>query len=98
MHIGEVIKRSRKRIIPKITQAEFAKKVGITTWYLSRIESGHVDPSKYVLDKIAEALDVPLALLVWYTADEKNIPKEKIEAFRLMKPSVDALINEFINV
>lgn len=42
----------------------FAKKVGITVGYLSRLESGDRNASPAVLQRIAKALKVPMTALV----------------------------------
>lgn len=49
------------RIRKNLTQAELAEKVGITNKYLSMLETGNAtNPSKPVMQKIAEALDIPV--------------------------------------
>lgn len=45
----------RKRIKEKLTQEEFADKIGMKQPSLARIESGSVMPSIYTLEKIATA-------------------------------------------
>lgn len=52
------IAKIRKR--KKITQVELAKMVGITHWTISHIETGNRRPSTYLLERIADALNVPI--------------------------------------
>lgn len=59
--LGENISAARRAI--KKTQAEIAEQVGIDTVSLSRIERGSVTPSIATLDRIANALNVPLGRL-----------------------------------
>jgi len=47
-----------------ITQAELAKKAGVSRAYLSRLEMGQHDPPLSRLRKLAKALRVSLARLV----------------------------------
>lgn len=56
--IGKSIKRIRKS--KNMTQEDLAKKVGIITNSISRIENGKNSPSTVVFIKIASALDVDL--------------------------------------
>ena len=44
-----------KRIKQRLTQEEFADKIGMKQPSLARIESGNVMPSIYTLEKIAKA-------------------------------------------
>ncbi|MCM1235435.1 MAG: helix-turn-helix domain-containing protein [Ruminococcus flavefaciens] len=46
------------RIKAGMTQAELAKKVGVTTRYISSIESKGNKPSPKVMEKISDVLDV----------------------------------------
>lgn len=46
------------RIKAGMTQGELAKKVGVTTRYISCIETKGNKPSPKVMEKIADALDV----------------------------------------
>ena len=66
-NIGVKIKRLRNK--KKLTQAALAKKVGVTRVHLANIESAdaarhHRTPSLALLDKLAKALDVPVASLL----------------------------------
>ncbi len=46
------------RIKKSLTQVELAKSVGVTSKYLSQLETGKAsNPSKPLMQKIAEALD-----------------------------------------
>ncbi len=93
MNIGQSIKNLRKA--KGINQATFAESVGITQTYLSQIENGHKEPSTYVLRLIAEEIEMPLPILFWFSVEETDILPRKKQAFKTLKPAVDALLKEF---
>lgn len=61
MQIGTNIKVLRTA--RQIKQKELAEKLGITVPYLSMIENNSKRPSLTLLEKLAKALNAPLALL-----------------------------------
>ena len=54
------VERARK----KISQEKLAEMANISPEYLSRIESGKYSPSLVVITNLAQALDVPVEMLV----------------------------------
>jgi transcriptional regulator with XRE-family HTH domain len=97
MNIGSTIRTLRKSKFPKLTQSKFAKSVGTTQTYLSQIECGNKNPSFGILESISKELDVPLPILSWLSIEESDVKKEKLEIFRLLKPTIDNMIYELIN-
>lgn len=54
---GEIIKEARKH--KKITQRELADKIGVDFTYISKIETGALDPpSELVINKISNILEI----------------------------------------
>ena len=49
------------RLQKGLSQGDVEKKTGLLRCYLSRVENGHTVPSLETLQKIASALDMPLA-------------------------------------
>lgn len=94
MNIGNAIKTIRKK--EKLKQKEYAKRIGITQTYLSLIENGYRVPSMDVINGIANDLSIPVALLFWFGVEEKDIKPQKIEAYRILKPCLDTLIENII--
>ena len=92
MKIGIAIKKLRKERVPQLRQSQLAEAIGISQTYLSLIEKGKKIPSVEIYEKIAEYFKMPLPILFWYCIEEHDIPKEKWEYFRLLKPSIDKLI------
>jgi len=94
MNLGQAIIHLRVNRMSQ-TQDLFAHNVGITQTYLSQIENGKKKPSTDLLQRIAEYVDVPLPVLFWFSITESDVKKKRLEAFRLLKPTTDALINSF---
>lgn len=61
MNIGKNIKIIRAS--RNISQKDLAKKLGITNAYLSMIENETKKPSLTLVEKLAQVLEIPLAVL-----------------------------------
>jgi transcriptional regulator with XRE-family HTH domain len=96
MNIGQAVKELRKRKFPEMKQYQFAKRIGITQTYLSQLENGQKQASTEVLQNVADACNIPLAILFWFSIEEKDIVTRKQAAFKMLKPSIDIMINELI--
>lgn len=95
MNIGMSIRNIRKERVPQLTQYEFAQHIGITQTYLSQIETGAKTPKISVLETISEKFEIPLPIIFWFGLEEKDIAEHKKEYFKFLKPTVDAMIDEF---
>lgn len=61
-----MIKLKLERVRQRIKQKDLAKAVGITPQYLAALENGReYNPSKQVMDKLAEALNCSLEELFY---------------------------------
>ena len=96
MNVGISIRKIRKERVPQLNQKEFAERIGITQTYLSQIETGAKMPNTSVLETIAKYFEIPLPILFWYAIEESDIHDSKKEYFRFLKPTVDAMIDEFV--
>ena len=96
MNLGNVIRNIRKQ--KGQTQDEFASLCGITQTYLSQIESNLKEPNLNTLKSISANLDVPLPILFYLSMDEDDVHPEKRQAFKIVSPSVNSLVNEFFSV
>lgn len=94
MDIGYAIKLLRKKNM--MNQMDFASKVGITQGYLSQIERGHKKPSIEMLEHMADDLNIPLPIMFWFGVEDSDISDTKREAYRMLKPSIDALIGSIV--
>ena len=69
LELGQHLRRLRES--KRLTQAELARDAEVTAPWLSRVERGHVWPSRDLLRKLAQTLDVP--------------PKELLERSELLQ-------------
>jgi transcriptional regulator with XRE-family HTH domain len=60
--LGDVIFARRK--VLRLTQTQFAEKVGLTKTHISRIERGHVATTIIVLRRIAKELNIDIIQLL----------------------------------
>lgn len=96
MDLGNKIKNIRKQ--KGLTQAAFALSIGITQTYLSQIESNLKEPNLSTLKSISEGLGVPLPILFFLSMTEEDVRPNKRNAFKIVSPSVNSLVNEFFAV
>lgn len=96
MDLGMKIKQMRKQ--KGLTQSSFASLCDITQTYLSQIENNQKEPNMSTLKRISEVLEIPLPILFFLSMDEEDVTPEKREAFKLVNPSVNSLVNEFFTV
>ena len=95
MNLGQAVKRVRKN--KGLNQEQFCNKIGITQSFLSGIENNKKKPSIDVIQKIAEVVDMPLPVLFWFTITEKDVHQTKLDAFKLLKPTVDKVVTDLFN-
>jgi transcriptional regulator with XRE-family HTH domain len=76
MVIGDKLKALRAQ--RNLSQGDIEKRTGLLRCYVSRVENGHTVPSVDTLEKMAQALEVPMYRL--FTDEEHvrapNIPAE----------------------
>ena len=101
MNIGKAIETLRKE--HDASQIEFAESIGITQSYLSLIENGHKTPSLEVIKKVADSVNVPLAVLFWFSVEREDIrSEEKFKTYDILKPMIDKMImlvfNDYITI
>ena len=70
MVIGEKLKTLRTQ--KNMSQGDVEKRTGLLRCYISRVENGHTVPSVDTLEKMAQALEVPMYRLF---TDEDHIKK-----------------------
>lgn len=95
MNLGTAIKRLRKEKTG-LNQNEYAQEIGITQSYLSQLECGEKKPSVALMESIAKYHNTPLPAIFWFAVEESDVDKNKIEVYRLLKPSIDNLVLSFI--
>lgn len=96
MKTHEVIKLLIKN--KGLNQKELCKKVGISQTAMSFILTGKTEPKTETLEKISEAVEVPIAIIKYLTLEEKDIPEHKKEIFKMLNPSMEAFIKEIFEI
>jgi transcriptional regulator with XRE-family HTH domain len=92
MNIGNAIKDLRKQ--KGLKQTDFADQCGLSQSYLSSIEKGRKEPTLSILKQIANALSIPMPVLVFFSLDHEDIAESKQEAFKMLEPSIKGLISD----
>lgn len=92
MNIGNAIKDLRKQ--KGLKQTDFAVKCGLSQSYLSSIEKGKKEPTLGILKQIANALAIPMPVLVFFSLDIEDIAESKRDAFKMLEPSIKGLITD----
>jgi len=92
MNIGKAIKNLRQQ--KGFKQTDFAVKCGLSQSYLSSIEKGTKEPTLTILKKIAEALSIPMPVLVFFSLDVEDISESKQDAYKILEPSIKGLIKD----
>jgi len=82
MSIGKTIKELRKN--KNIKQTDLALKCGLSVNALCQIELDNTFPHKKTINKICEALDINPYHLILSSINEKDVPKEKREVFKVL--------------
>lgn len=95
MNIGNAIKVLRQQ--KGLKQTDFAVQCGLSQSYLSSIEKGRKEPTLSILKQIANALSIPMPVLVFFSIDQEDIDDNKKEAFKMLEPSIKGLINDVFN-
>lgn len=95
MNIGSALQKIRKD--KGFRQNEVSRKTKLTQTYISQIEAGLKNPSAKTIQKLEKFYGVPTAIIMWYALTEKDIKKDKVASFSLLKPTIDNLIKEIFN-
>ncbi len=96
MDIGSTIKKLRKRA--SISREDFADACSISLSYLSMIENNKRKPHAETLGNICSALGITEPVLYMLSTDENDIPKEKLEQFNMIFPSMKAFMMELFSI
>lgn len=83
----EIVRKKRNH-----TQESLAELINSTQARISLIENGISMPTSSTLQKIADALEVNPAIIIWFSITRDDAPKEKMEMFDILKPSIDEMV------
>ena len=90
MDIGSAIKSIRTR--KKITQKDLAAKCGISANALCSIEKNTSFPTKETINKICDALEIPVSYLLFFSITEEDVPAEKLGMFNVLKEPIQKIL------
>ena len=96
MEIGEVIKVMIKK--RGYSQIYVAEKIGKSPTALSQIIKGVYKPQSDTLEKIGEVLNIPVPVFHFLSIDENSVPKENLQLFRTLKPTMERYLIDVFNV
>jgi transcriptional regulator with XRE-family HTH domain len=94
MVLGEAIKSVRLYL--ELTQQEASERAGITQGFYSAIENGLAIPSVETLESISSAFELPLFWLICKATQQQDIPKNKRGIYNNIKPTINDILQEFI--
>ncbi len=72
MIIGERLRTLREQ--KNLSQGDIEKRTGLLRCYISRVENGHTVPAVETLEKLAQALEVPLYQIFYDGAEPPKLP------------------------
>ncbi|RSE62703.1 XRE family transcriptional regulator [Alcaligenes faecalis] len=71
MKIGKTLKLCRTA--KDLSLETVSERAGISTSYLSRLENDKREPTLALINKVAEALEVPVPVIIFLASDEKDL-------------------------
>jgi transcriptional regulator with XRE-family HTH domain len=77
MKLGRAIKLCR--VQRQLSQADLAAQAGISVSYLSLLERDKRDPNISTIERISEALNIPLSILVFLAMDRSELSEISAE-------------------
>ena len=72
MIIGDRLRTLREQ--KNLSQGDIEKRTGLLRCYISRVENGHTVPAVETLEKMAQALEVPLYQIFYDGAEPPKLP------------------------
>lgn len=92
MNVATGIKQIRLKL--ELTQNAVCDRSQLTQGFYSMLENGISPPSFDTLEKLCNAFQVPMIMIIWLGTEKKDIPKKMRPLFDQMKPIMDELINQ----
>lgn len=90
MNLGTAVKVIRKE--KGMGQKELAEKCDISVNALSQIELNSSFPQKTTINKICDALGIPVSYLLFFSLDEEDIPSDKRSTFNVLNGAIKNLL------
>jgi transcriptional regulator with XRE-family HTH domain len=89
MKLGTAIKLIRTS--SGLKQKEIASRLGVTSNYISLVESGSREPSISLLKKLARILGVPVGLFFLWEEDDPVASRKNVEKMRHLLTQLEAM-------
>lgn len=86
MNIGNAIKQARQYF--GYSQVELSELTGIAQTSISQIENGGKEPSKKTVQRICNALDIPVMVLYVLGMEDADVPASRKNAYRELYPAM----------
>ncbi|MCB9231440.1 MAG: helix-turn-helix transcriptional regulator [Bacteroidia bacterium] len=96
MNLGFSIKDIRNR--RGLSQAALAQQCETTQEYISNLERGKQTPSKEMLDKISDVLNVPAEVIYLFSLDGENVPEDKKSLYESIVPQFKEALEELFEL
>ena len=77
-----------------MSKRKLAKMAGVDASYITHIEAGRRKPSLDIMEKVAEVLDVPLPLLMFLSADSKDLVGIPVDRAAVLGERLMGLLRE----
>lgn len=82
--LGKTVKLLR--INAGIKQKDLAKRLNISSNYLSLIENNKREPSISLIERVSEELDVPVSYIFWHAYEKpEDLPEDQLKLFESLK-------------
>ncbi len=92
MDIGTAIKKLRKE--KGLGQKQLAELCGISVNALSQIEINATFPQKNTINKICDALQIPVSYLLFFSISDEDIPEDKKLVFKSLNSAIKAVLTD----
>lgn len=90
MQLGNIIKKCRK--LKGLTQSQVSVTADISESYLSLIEKNKREPSLTALEAIADALQIPVSILIFLGSEKNDISELTVSQIEALTSSIYAMI------
>lgn len=90
MDIGIAIKTLRKE--KGMSQKDLAQMCNISVNALCQIEKNATFPHKSTLQKVCDALHIPISYILFFSISEEDIPEEKRALFKSLNPTIKSVL------
>ena len=91
--IGDVVRDFRQR--KGATLRQVASRANVALGYLSEVERGQKEASSEILGSIAEALDIPLSVIMHEVADRLSVFEQIVPSSHVPDTLPDELVLQF---